>query len=231
MHEPAELNNLYLGEDEMKYIYDTWRKDVQSWMREDTRATHGRASKQEALQIEKRAFASYLFDISGCEFLLHFLIKLPIILDSVEQPVSHSDEKPVGDVLCALINAYEDHKCTPEYRRAVETSLKKQEDHGRLNRRIWWAQYNYQQGAKLSRMLQQSVVSSDDLTSVEQSLVEDFDTSRARYELEGLLEQKRYRSRQMRVAGGMFISVAQPGNDSAVPPVSCSLALSERNGT
>ena len=32
----------------------------------------------------------------------------------------------------------------------------------------------------------------------------------------------------MRVAGGMFISVAQPGNDSAVPPGSCSLALWER---
>jgi len=193
VHEAAELSNRHFNEDEMKYIYNTWRKDVQSWMREDTRARYvnlGRWPAQ-AHKIEKQAFSSYLFHISGCKFLLHCLIKLPIIPDSAEQPVSHSDEKPVGDVLCALINAYEDHKHTPEYQRAVETSRKKQEDHRRLSCQIWWAQHNYQQGKKLSRMLQDSVVNFDVLTSAEQSLVEDFNTSRARCELDKLLAQKR----------------------------------------
>ena len=188
---PAELKNLHLGEEEMEYIYNTWRKDVQSWMREDAVARHGKVPKQQARQIEKHAFDRYLFYLSGCKFLLHALIRLPIIHDSVEQPVSDGDEEPVDDVLCAFIKAYEDHKRTPDYRQAAETFIRKVENQRRLDRRIWWAQYNYQQGKQLSFMVKDFAVDFHALTTEEQSLVEDFDTRRAGDKLDRLVAQKR----------------------------------------
>ena len=81
--------NMRMNDDDMKEIYNTWRKDVSSWMRDATLADHedlvrsGR--RHEAHQLEKSSFNTYLFRLSGCQFLLRKLIQLPI--SSVAQPV------------------------------------------------------------------------------------------------------------------------------------------------
>ena len=60
-----------------------------------------------------------------------------------------------------------------------------------MHRQIWWAQYNYAQGRKLSELVLDGVIDFFALDGNEQQLVEDFDSRRAARALDQLLEQKR----------------------------------------
>ena len=140
-----------------------------------------------AQQLGKSAFSTYAFQLSGCKFLLHKLIELPIIAQSMCDDV----DQPVLPSIVALIRAYEDHKTTPQYQNAVARSAKHQSDQKRLSHQIWWAQYNYTQGRKLSEQVRDDVVDFWDLAPEKQKLVEDFDCRRSARTLDKLLLQKR----------------------------------------
>ena len=81
--------------------------------------------KHKAHQLARSRFSTFVFQLSGCKFLLHTLIELPIIpqieSNSVGQPVatvledSNSVGQPVATVLEDLISSYEKHKDTPQY--------------------------------------------------------------------------------------------------------------------
>ena len=187
----APPNNLRMTNADMKEIYNEWRKDVQSWMRESTLATYEELNHscrhQEAHQLGKRTFSTYLFQLSGCKFLLHKLIELPLI----SQSSADSAEQPVTTLLADLINSYEEHKTTSKYQEEVRRSAEHQASQKRVSRQIWWAQYNYAQGRKLSDKVRDGVVDFFELDWKQQQLVEDFDTRRAARALDQLLEQKR----------------------------------------
>ena len=94
--------------------------------------------KQQAHQLAKSAFSTFLFRQSGCKFLLHKLIELPII----SQIPSNSVEPLVATVLMELLNSYEKHKTTSQYLEAVRRSQQHQKFQKRLSHEIWWAQYH-----------------------------------------------------------------------------------------
>ena len=177
-----------INEEDMKAIYNGWRHDVQSWMQDSTLEIYEEHMRnhqhQQAHQLGKKAFNTYLFQLSGCKFLLHKLIQLPLIsTDSVEQPV--------GPVLVDLIYAYEEHKRTPQYHDARKRSAEHQAGQKRLSNQIWWAQYNYTQGRKLSLQVQAGDVDFFALGCEKQQLVDEFDTRRSAKALDRLLEQDR----------------------------------------
>ena len=77
----GQPDDTVMGSEDMKIIYNTWRKDVQSWMRPSTLEMYywwlGERRNQQAHRFAARFFNTYLFQLSGCKFLLHKLIKLP----------------------------------------------------------------------------------------------------------------------------------------------------------
>ena len=184
-------SNVRIESEDMIEMWNEWRKDVRSYMHHTTFATYEKhlrnGKSQKAHQLGKQAFSTYLFQLSGCKFLLHKLIELPIIAQSMCDDV----DQPVLPSIVALIRAYEDHKTTPQYENAVARSAKHQSDQKRLSHQIWWAQYNYTQGRKLSEQVRDGVVDFWDLAPEKQKLVEDFDSRRSARTLDKLLLQKR----------------------------------------
>jgi len=150
---------------DMKEIYNTWRHDVESWMTPSTLDDYQwllyNQRNQEAHLLGKQAFSTYLFQLSGCKFLLHKLIELPLISASSAGSV-RSAERPAA-ILNDLLNAYDEHKRSPEYQQAVQKARKHQEGQLALSRRVWWAQYNYSHGRKLSLMVKNEDVDYFDL--------------------------------------------------------------------
>ena len=72
-----------IDEDDMKAIYNLWRRDTKSWMNPASLMKYKQllASRQNAAaqKLGKQAFSAYLFQLSGSKFLLHKLIQLPIL--------------------------------------------------------------------------------------------------------------------------------------------------------
>ena len=64
-------------------------------------------------------------------------------------------------------------------------------DQQRLSHQIWWAQYNYTQGRRLSDQVCEKTVKFDDLTYNEQWLVEEFDSRRSARALDDLKALRR----------------------------------------
>ena len=95
-------------------------------------------TKAESSPASKKPLSTFLFQLSGCKFLLHKLIELPIIA----QIPSNSVERPVATVLMELLNSYEKHKTTSQYQEAVRRSQHHQKFQKRLSHECWWAQYH-----------------------------------------------------------------------------------------
>ena len=109
------------------------------------------------------------------------------MLDAI---MSDSAGQLVAKLLTDVISSFLEHKKTPEYQTAVERSQKQGEEHKRLNRQLWWAQYNYTKGRSLHIKVLDGIVKFDDLESEEQKLVEAFDSRQSAKVLNRLLEQK-----------------------------------------
>jgi len=199
---PLEEMHMDPGDD-MKEIYNTWRQDVESWMKPCTLATYRHLEQnglfQGAHQLGKKTFSTYLFQLSGCKFLLHKLIELPLIRSSPAGTV-RSVEQPAA-ILSQLLHAYEEHKQTPEYQNAIRKNKEHQVGQLRLSQQIWWAQYNYSQGRKLSDMVKDNTRKFDDLTANDQQLVEDFETRRSAKKLDELMGQKAFKQQPYRGPG------------------------------
>ena len=89
------------------------------------------------------------------------------------QPLSFLFDKFLIDIvgctrsLMDFINAYEEHKTTPEHRDAVQRSQKQQESQKRLSNEIWWAQYDYTKGKSLAAQVNDNMINADDLTFID----------------------------------------------------------------
>ena len=140
----------------MKKMYNDWRSQPWNWM-ETTSYNEWHALKesgwnQDAHQLTKSCFSTFLFHLSGCKFLLHHLIQLPLVQQLSD--TGNSVAQPGFEILADLILAYEKHKNTQQYRDAVKFSDKKLEEQRRWSRPIWWAQFNYTTGRSLSTQVQ-----------------------------------------------------------------------------
>ena len=86
-------------------------------------------------------FSTYCFQISGSKFLLGKLIELPLICGATSD---------TAEVVAQLLQDFEAHKQTDQYKAAVSRSEKRAEDQQKLSREIWWARYDLEQGRLLS---------------------------------------------------------------------------------
>ena len=183
--------DMRIEENDMKKIYNEWRNHPEEYMQRSTLEEYNdmkrRGENQKAHRLRQSCFSAYLFHLSGCKFLLHKLIQLPLI----KQNSSYSVAQPVSTVLIELINSYEDHKKTPQYAEAVQRSAKHCETQKRLSHKIWWAQYDYTQGKALAMQVKDGSLEFDSLNAKQQELVEAFETRRSAKALDRLLEQKR----------------------------------------
>ena len=188
--------HIRIGEGNMREIFNEWRHHPEEWMNPKSLEHHENmlwnGQEHKAQQYAKSCFSTFTFQISGCKFLLHKLIQLPIIselsLRSVEQPVPR---QPAATVLMELLNSYEEHKTTTEYLEAVKSSQKNQKCQMRLSQELWWAQYYYTRGRSLATKVQDGMLNYFELNSEDQNLVEAFENRQSAKKLDRLLEQKR----------------------------------------
>ncbi len=125
-------------------------------------------------------------------------LKQPIELQLIS---ASSAEQPSIIHLIKLIDAYEEHKKSKAYVEARSQSTKHQVSQRRLTGQVWWAQYNYSKGRKLSEMVRDDEVDFFQLPEWEQKLVEDYDYRRLAKALDEVLEQKAFKQQPYRGAG------------------------------
>ena len=177
-----------IEEKDMITMYKDWRWDVDSWMLEKNLEKYKelrRRKPSDAQQMVKKSFNSHLFHLAGSKFLLHKLIQLPIIAQCTANS-SDSAEQPASLMRC--INDMREHMQTAEYKKAVERSQKQGDNHRRLSKRIWDANWWLAQGKELSMLAQQGQFWN--LWNWQQKLVEDYDGGKLERSLKQLLEQR-----------------------------------------
>jgi len=125
---------------------------------------------------------------------LHKLIELPLISAS-------SAEQPSVIHLIKLIDAYEEHKKSKAYVEAHSQSTKHQVSQRRLTGQVWWAQYSYSKGRKLSEMVRDDEVDFFQLPAWQQQLLEDYNCGRLARALDEVLKQKAFKQQPYRGVG------------------------------
>ena len=188
---------------DMREIMNTWRDDPESWMNPRTMENHRELEWnglfQSAHQLRKRTFSTYTFQLSGCKFLLHKLLQLPLIRS---RPAStmRSVEHPCA-VLNKLLSDYEEHKRTKEYQVAIRSNEERQANRLRLSQELWWAQYHHSRGRVLLDMVKDNTCTLDDLTADDRKLARDFKSRRSAETLDELLKQKAFKQQPYRGHG------------------------------
>ena len=187
--QPADDYFMTFDVDDMKRIYNTWRRDVHSYMQDSTLKAHETMENvrpQNARQLEKSTHGTHLFHLSGCKFLLRQFLRLPFAC-SAEQPATSSAAQPA---LHHLLEAFEQHKQSPEYRRALENSKEKEAKHVRLTKRLWWARHNHEQGKTLSFRVRAGHVAFNSFSQDDQTLAEDYEAGRSAARIKSLMEER-----------------------------------------
>ena len=200
---------------------------MQSWMNPQNLETYWRLSQHKQQQMRQKRFSAFRQHLSGCKFLLHKLIQLPII-DQCNATTSDSAAQPAS--IMTWIEDMRVHMESAEYKAAVEQSRKKAKDHQRLSKQICNAQWNVGKGKELSQRAKDGDWKK--LKPWEQELVEKYDTGRLEKELQALLDQKTpiYRgvgvSVQPTVSPSSAVQPA-PSSSSAVQPAASSSSAKE----
>ena len=183
-----------IADKDMQNMYNDWRWDVNSWMNEEKRKIYNDLRwnrPEDASQLLKEAFDTYLLQLAGSKFLLHKLIQLPIIAQCSAAP-SDSAEQPASIMKC--INDFQKHMKTHEYKAAVERSQRRADDLRRLSKQICDASWWLAKGKEASMKAQQGQLWN--LQKWEQNLAEEYDSGKLDIALKKLLDQQRpiYRS-------------------------------------
>ena len=89
-----------MEEDDMKEMYNRWRRDIHSWMNENTLTGYRNLKRagchSTAQAFVKTAFNTYLVQLSGSRFLLDKLIQLPMVQRPGSLLLSGSAEPPAA---------------------------------------------------------------------------------------------------------------------------------------
>ena len=183
---PADDLLMIFNDDDMKTIYNTWRADVHSYMKEATLAAYETMPPQKAHQLTKKTHSTYLFHLSGCKWLLREFLRLPLTYGPTQTPTS-SAARPAWH---HLLSAFEEHKNSEEYRKAVQNSQYKGDNHVRLSNRLWWARHDHEKGKNISFKVRAGNVEFDSLNQSDQRLAEDYESGRSDATLNDLIKEK-----------------------------------------
>ena len=183
---PADDLLMIFNDDDMKTIYNTWRADVHSYMKEATLAAYETMLPQQAHQLTKTTHSAYLFHLSGCKWLLRELLRLPLTYGPTQTPTS-SAARPAWH---HLLSAFEEHKNSAEYRKAVQNSQYKGDNHVRISKRLWWARHDREKGKNISFKVHAGNVEFDSLNQSDQRLAEDYESGRSDAKLNDLMKEK-----------------------------------------
>ena len=89
-----------------------------------------------------------------------------------------------------LLRAFEEHKESPEYRKAVEKSKRKGENHVRLSKSLRLARRNHEKGKNISSKVRAGDVEFDSLSQNDQTLSADYEAGRTAGRLNELMKEK-----------------------------------------
>ena len=170
----------------MKTIYNTWRADVHSYMKEATLADYATMRTPQAHQLTKTTHSTYLFHLSGCKWLLREFLRLPLTYGPTQTPTS-SAARPAWH---HLLSAFEEHKSSQEYRLAVKNSQRKGEQHVRLSNRLWWARHNHEKGKNTSFKVRAGIVEFHSLSHNAQRLAQEYESGRSESILNAYMKEK-----------------------------------------
>jgi len=123
-----------------------------------------KAHHDKAHNLTKSAFSNHLFHISGNKFLVHCFLRFPMTVPCAVQPV-----------ITALCRAYEEHKSSPAYKKAVQQSVKREANQLKLCQQLWWAEHNLHLGRDLSFQVRAELVHFFDLPEWQQRLAQDYE--------------------------------------------------------
>ena len=180
-----------IAEKDMQNMYNDWRWDVKSWMNEEKRKIYNDLKwnrPEDASQLLKEAFDTYLLQLSGSKFLLHKVIQLPIIAQCTATP-SDSAERPASLLNC--INDMHVYMQSNEYNAEVRIAQKRTKDDRRLSNQIWKANWWLARGKELSMTAGNGDYSQ--LKNWERRLANDYDDGKLERSLRNLLKQQKRR--------------------------------------
>ena len=133
--EQPEADNLIIFNDnDMPRIMNTWREDVASYMKPATLWKLRKDLKRNAEIARNKCHSvhsTHLFQISGCKFIVHLFIRMPVLSKCAEQPV-----------IDQLLQDYERHKGSDEYKKVVAHSQNR-------SKAQWWGEHEDHQGKEL----------------------------------------------------------------------------------
>ena len=117
-----------------------WREDAVSYMQPGKLWQYQRDLKrnpEKAHETRKTVHNVHLFQISGCKFIVHLFIRMPVLSECAEQPV-----------IDQLLQDYERHKESDEYKKVVAHSQNRSEAQ-------WWGEHEDHEGKELLSRVRQ----------------------------------------------------------------------------
>ena len=90
-------------------------------------------ARQAAHQMIKSGHGSYCFYLAGSKYLLQMLLQLPILAQCTWREPDRVEVPALGRWIADLQN----HQESDEYKRAVQKSQKRSDEHRRLSQQIW----------------------------------------------------------------------------------------------
>ena len=170
----------------MTTIINQWRDDAHSYMNEDGLRKLKQMKPQRAFQRRRSVFSTYWFHVSGCKWLMHQLLRFPVVCDPTQAPSSSAQRPAWNQLLCK----FEEHKKSAQYCKAVEDSQRKGDDHVRLSERMCRARFDHERGKTFSFRILHENLNFHSLSPSDQELVEDYDARRSAKKVQELIEEK-----------------------------------------
>ena len=146
-------------------------------------------SPQRALRQAHSCFKAYKFLLSGCPFMLHLLIQLPILeYCSAEQPANGDDPSAQIALLHKYMRKFAEHLESELHLAAQARSAKRRDRTERLSRQIWKQIQKIKQAEPCSRRAARGEYEA--MNDADKKLAEEYDTGKLFSELKNLHAQR-----------------------------------------
>ena len=166
-----------------------------------------RVHPQSAHKWAKSSFNTYTHHLAGQRYLLHMLVKLPILA----QCTTTNPKRREVPAFEKWIEDLQRHKQTDAYKNAVKMSQPAATpNHHRLSRQIWEAHRRLSKGKALAEKRDSKDIKWDDLDETQQDLLEAYDTKNIEKTLRDLMSQKTPPEKRYK---GAAASVAEENTD------------------
>ena len=191
--EPEKDYSIIFNDKDMQYIMNAWRKDPKSYMQAKTLEEYYYQLEWDddrAHRIQKSCFSNHLHQISGNRFLVHCFIRFPVTERCAEQPI-----------ISSLCDAYEVHKNSEEYMKAVRQSEQRRENQLKVSEALWWAEDKLHKGRHLSFQVRAGKVTFLDLPQWKQDLAENYENGKLGEEVTKLHKEREAEQTAPKYAG------------------------------